>query len=629
MRVAEIIRTYHPRLRVITCILLINLAVLSLGLAYRQLYLYSEYAEREERQNLRRIIVPGPRGNIYDRDGRLLVGNRPRYSAVVFLNELRPEFREEFKRLRRVYEEDEEREPPSSYYIQIEARSNVVQRYIDLVETAIGRRPEVDSKAIEKHFGQQLLLPFPLIQDMHPHEYALLLEQIPVHSPIQIYTSNARYYPYGSLANHLIGYVGTTEELQEKDLPGSDLVTFKARNYEGRTGIEKAFDRHLSGESGLQIWVVDPSGFQYEPKTLTNPVQGKDVRITIDAELQDIAEIGLGNQVGAIVALDVKRGDLLVMASKPSYDLNDLSPFIPVSVAQDIFDRGAWSNRALQGLYAPGSTFKLITAMAGLRKGILDQNSRTYCGGGYSLGSHLFQCWKEAGHGTVGFHEAISMSCNVFFFHFSQKIGVDQISAEARLFSLHEPTGIDLPYETDKMIIPTREWKTKNRNERWYPGNTAHLAIGQGYVRITPLQMACFTAALARGETKFVPTVLYDPFRQAKPSRNDLNLGDVNYQLILDAMEATANSGTASLIKVPGVRIAAKTGTSEVQTPAGAVHLAWTICFAPINDPEIAVAVVVEGQVPGMFHGGDTAVPIAQPILKRFFEKVGHGRIRL
>ena len=179
------------------------------------------------------------------------------------------------------------------------------------------------------------------------------------------------------------------------------------------------------------------------------------------------------------------------------------------------------------------------------------------------------------------------------------------------------------------MIIPTREWKTKNRNERWYPGNTAHLAIGQGFIRITPLQMACFAAALARGETKFVPTVLYDPFRQAKPSRNDLNLGHGNYQLILDALEATAKNGTASLIKVPGVRIAAKTGTSEVQTPEGAVHLAWTICFAPINDPEIAVAVVVEGQVPGMFHGGDTAVPIAQPILKRFFEKVGHGRIRL
>lgn len=629
MRVAETIRNYHPRLRVVTYILLLNLAVLSLGLAYRQIYLYSEYAEREERQNLRRIIVPGPRGNIYDRDDRLLVGNRPRYSAAVFLNELRPEFREEFRNLRRAYEEDEEREPPSSYYIQIEARSNVVQRYIDLVETAIGRRPEVDSRAIEKHFGQQLLLPFPLIQDMHPHEYALLLEQIPVHSPIQIYTSNARYYPYGSLANHLIGYVGTTEELQEEDLPGNDLVTFKARNYEGKTGIEKAMDRHLSGESGLQIWVVDPSGFQFEPKTQTNPVQGKDVRITIDAELQDIAEIGLGKQVGAVVALDVKRGDLLVMASKPSYDLNDLSPFIPVSVAQDIFDRGAWSNRALQGLYAPGSTFKLITAMAGLRNGVLDQNSQTYCGGSYYVGNQLFKCWKSTGHGTVDLHEAIRMSCNVFFFHFSQKIGVDQISAEARLFSLHEPTGIELPYETDKMIVPTREWKVENRGERWYPGNTAHLAIGQGFIRITPLQMACFTAALARGEAKFEPTVLYDPFRQAKPSRNDLNLGAGNYRKLLDGMEAAATNGTASLIRVPGVRIAAKTGTSEVSTPEGNIHLAWAICFAPINDPEIAVAVVVEGQVPGMFHGGDTAVPIAQPILKRFFEKVGHGLTQL
>ena len=352
-------------------------------------------------------------------------------------------------------------------------------------------------------------------------------------------------------------------------MPGSDLITFKARSYEGKTGIEKAYDTHLSGESGLQIWVVDPSGFQFESKAHTNPVQGRDIRTTIDAELQDIAEMGLSNQVGAVVAVDVKRGDLLVMASKPSYDLNDLTPFIPVSVAQDIFDRGAWSNRALQGLYAPGSTFKLITAMAGLRNGVLNRNSRTYCGGSYHLGNQLFVCWNPIGHGTVDLHEAIRMSCNVFFFHYSQKIGVDQISAEARLLSLHEPTGIELPYETDKMIIPSREWKEEHRGERWYPGNTAHLAIGQGYIRLTPLQMACFTAALARGELKFEPTVLYDPFRQALPKRNDLNLSPENYRNLLSGMEAAANDGTASLIKIPGVRIAAKNGNIGGADPRG------------------------------------------------------------
>ncbi len=629
MRVAEIFSNYNPRLRVLTYIILLNLVVLSLGLAYRQLYLYSEYAEREQRQTLRRIIVPGPRGNIYDRDGRLLVGNRPRYSAVVFLNELRPEFRQEFRNLKRAYEEDEEREQPGSYYIQIEARSNVVQRYIDLVETAIGRRPEIDSKAIEKHFGQQLLLPFPLIQDMEPHDYALLLEQIPVQSPIQIYTSNARYYPYGSLGSHTLGYVGNSGEIEEGDLPGSDLVTFRARSYEGKTGIEKVFDEQLRGESGLQIWVVDPSGFQFEPRVQTTPVQGRDVRITLDAELQDIAEMGLGDQIGAVAAVDVKRGDLLLMASKPDYNLNDLSPFIPSSVAKDIHHRGAWINRALQGLYAPGSTFKLITAMAGLRAGLLDENSQTHCGGGYYIGNQLFRCWNLVGHGKVDLHEAIRMSCNVFFFQFSQKIGVNRISAEALRFHLHEPTGIELPFETDRMLVPTREWKRENRGERWYPGNTAHLAIGQGFLRVTPLQMVCFTAALARGETEFEPAILFDPFRQAKPSRNNLDLGPDNYQRILHAMEAVANDGTASLIKVPGVRIAAKTGTSQVQTPKGIIHLAWAICFAPIKDPEIAVAVVVEGQSPGMLHGGDTAVPIAQPILKRFFEKIGHNSAQL
>ena len=624
MNIVEIFRNYNTRLRVLAFLLLVVLTVLCSGLAYRQVFLASEYSEKGERQTLRRIIIPGPRGNIYDRDGRLLVGNRARYSAVVFLNQLRPEFREEWKVLTQHYDSQPEELVPSRGDIQIEARRNVVRRYINEVGEAIGRKLEINSHDIERHFGQQLLLPFPLITDMEPEEYALLLEQVPVHSAIQIYTSNARYYPYGSLAAHTIGYVGNTEEMDTENLPGDDLMTFQARGYEGKTGIEREFNAKLQGESGLEIWVVDPSGFQFHPKLQKSPVQGNDLTLTIDSELQDIAEMGLGNQKGAVVALDAKRGDLLVMASKPDYDLNNLSPFISNIVANDIEERGAWLNRPLQGVYAPGSTFKIVTAMAGLRAGILDETSQTFCGGSFNIGRTKLRCHNHFGHGEVDLHESIRMSCNVFFYQFSQEIGVDLISNEAKRFHLHEPTEIELPFEAKNMLVPTRAWKEKKIGEPWYPGNTAHLSIGQGYLGVTPLQMACFTAAFARKETQFTPTIIFDPYRQTIPSRRDIGLLDTDYQKVLNGMESVAIDGTAKLIHVAGVRIAAKTGTAQVQTPQGMTQLAWAICFAPIEDPEIAIAVVIEGGQGDSLGGGSTSVPIAQPILQRFFEKMGH-----
>ena len=628
MNIIEIFRNYNARLRLLTFLLIAMLMTLSGGLAYRQLIKHSEYSEKGERQSLRRIIIPGPRGNIYDRDGRLLVGNRPRYSAVVFLNELRPEFRKEYYALEEHYLTLPEDQVPSTGSINIEARRNVVQRYIDQVGKAIGRNLEINTREIERHFGQQLLLPFPLISDMKPEEYALLLEQIPVQSPIQIFTANARYYPYGTLAAHTIGYVGNTQEMDTENLPGDDLMTFQARGYEGKTGIENGFDKELQGESGLQIWVVDPSGFQFEPKVMNSPVQGKDLQITLDSELQDIAEMGLGEQIGAVVALDVKRGDLLVMASKPDYDLNDLSPYISNAVAKDINDRGAWLNRSLQGLYSPGSTFKIITSLAGLRNGFIDGESMSHCAGNYAVGRRSFGCWNRLGHGDVTIHESIQHSCNVFYYQYSQEIGVNYISAEAKRFNLDKPTGIELPFEATKMIVPSREWKRETRNQPWVPGDTANLSIGQGDLRVTPLQMACFTAAFARGETQFTPTIIYDPYRQSIPSQRNLRVSESDYNLILDGMEAAATDGTAKLIKVPGVRIAAKTGTAQVQTPKGMRHLAWSISFAPIEDPEIAIAVMIEGQQGDSLGGGSTSVPIAQPILQRFFEKMGHVAAR-
>jgi len=608
-------------MRVLTGIVALCLLFLLCGLFFNQILLYPRYKGEEVRQNQRRIIIPGPRGNIYDREGRLLVGNRPRYSAVVFLNELRPEFRKEYFRL---LGEGHKR----SYDLQIKARANVVQRYQDQVAEVLDRKLKVDAGDIERHFRSELLLPFPLISDLSPDEYALLLEQIPVQSKIQIYSSNARFYPYGSLAAHTLGYVGGTDEVSTEGLPGEDLMTFSAQGFQGKTGIEKAFDEQLQGQAGLQIWVVDPSGFQHEPLITRTPVQGKDLRITLDAELQDIAELSLGERMGALVALDIKRGDVLVMASKPDYNLNDLSPFIPYAVANDINERGAWQNNALQGTFAPGSTFKILVTIAGLRAGIITEDSMTHCGGSYRIGSRNFHCWNHLGHGDISTIHAIEHSCNVFFYQYGQEIGVDRISAEAKRFGLDTPTGIELPFESTNMLVPSREWKEENRGIPWFPGDTANFSIGQGFIRVTPLQMACFTAAFARRETQFKPTIIYDPYRQVIPSRRDIGLSDHDYNVVLQGMELAGSVGTARLIKGRDstLRVAGKTGTAQVQMPGGMGHLAWTIAFAPIEDPEIAIATVIIGQsVSDELGGGSTAAPIARPVLERFFEKRNAG----
>lgn len=604
-------------MRILSGIVGLCLLFLFSGLVVNQIFLYPKYKKEEIRQNQRRIIIPGPRGNIYDREGRLLVGNRPRYSAVVFLNELRPEFRKEYFRL---LEQGRER----NYQLQIDARANVVQNYQDQVAEVLGRKLKVDPGDIERHFRSELLLPFPLISDLSPHEYALLLEQIPVQSKIQIYSSNARYYPYGSLAAHTLGYVGGTDEISTEGLPGEDLMTFSAKGFQGKTGIEKQFDDQLQGEAGLQIWVVDPSGFQHEPLATKPPVQGKDLKITLDAELQDIAELSIGERMGALVALDVKRGDLLVIASKPDYNLNDLSPYIPYAVAQDINDRGAWQNNALQGTFAPGSTFKVVVAMAGLRAGIIDEHSMTHCGGSYRIGTRTFHCWNRLGHGDIDLLSAIEHSCNVFFYQFGQDIGVDRISQEAIRFGFNEQTGIELPFESKQMLVPTREWKKENQGLAWFPGDTANFSIGQGFLRVTPLQMACFTAAFARRETRFKPTIIYDPYRQVSPSKRDIGLSDHDYNLVLHGMEMAGSVGTARLIKGRDstLRVAGKTGTAQVRMKGGMGHLAWTIAFAPIEDPEIAIAVVIIGESVGdELGGGSTAAPIARPVMERFFEK--------
>jgi penicillin-binding protein 2 len=632
--VVETRKNYQPRVIFFYFIVAGLLGVLAAGLAWQQLLRADVYHEREKQQNERRILVPGPRGNIYDREGRLIVGNRPRFAVVVYLDELRREFRREYIRVRKNYRDLGDKDIPNSGQLEQIAQVSVVQNYLDKVDEILGRDEKVDSGNLMRHLSDAPLLPYVLIDDLKPEEYARLIERLPVESPLQVYTSSTRYYPYNSAAAHTLGFVSINDNSDLGDFPGEELKTFTMKGTIGRDGLEAHFDDRLQGETGGSIWRVDYAGFKVNPPIEQRlPVQGRNLTTSLDIDLQLAAEKVIGDYAGAAAAIDVNTGEVLVLASKPDYDLNDFAPRLSPAAAQQINENGAWLNRALNGVYPPGSTFKLITAIAGLRNGWITPDATANCQGSMKIGGRIFKCDNGEGHhGVIDLREAIAQSCDVYFWTYGVETGADLIAAEARRFHLDRPTGIELPGETHRMLIPDPAWKQHARNEDWFPGNTANMAIGQGDVGVTPLDMACFAASLARGETVTVPTLLHDPNRPAQHSE-PIGLTPAQYSAILDGMEGCVTRGTAAKIfampafQIPGVKIAGKTGTAQQEVYkdgklAGTVDVAWFIGFAPADHPQIAWAIAIEGDTLGEgFGGAQYAGPVADAILKKYFEK--------
>jgi penicillin-binding protein 2 len=626
---------FDPRILAFHGIVAALLGVLVCGLAYQQLYKGELHHEQERLQNERRIITPGARGNILDRQGRILVGNRARFAVVLDLELLRPDFRSEFIRIRNNYRAAGDVDLPSSYQMDRIAHVSVVQRYLDQVDALLGRTGTVDGPALQRHLERQLLLPYALVDDLSPEEFAKLTERLPVNSPVQVYPSYARTYPFGAAAAHTIGYVGINENEDAEEFPGEGLATLKIKGTVGRDGLEKQFDSVLQGEAGYTILRVDPAGFKVNPPIDHRlPVQGKSLTASLDIDLQVAAEGALGDQKGAVVALDVRTGEVLVMASEPGYDLNIFSPHLSLAAAADIEARKAWTNNALNAVYSPGSTFKIVVSTAALLSGaVTPTDTPADCEGSMMIGNRRFSCDNGLGHhGILQLSDAIAQSCDVYFWTVGLRTSADVIAAQARRFHLDRPTGIELPGETHRMMIPDPAWKLKVRGESWDPGDTANMSIGQGDVQVTPLDLACFAASFARGETWTRPTLLHDPNR---PTQHTEPIGLSAYQraAILKGMEGcTEEGGTASVLttiealRVPGVRIAGKTGTAQISSPQGKVDEAWFICFAPLENPEIAVAVAVEGTTPGEnFGGGREAAPIASAVLRKYFEKSRPG----
>lgn len=616
----------------------ILLVIIMAGFAYQQLFKTGEYTESEIQQSQRRILTPGPRGNIYDREGRLLVGNLARYAITINLDELRAEFLRTYRITRRNYREADDKNIPTSAQLWIIARYAVMQRYLDQVNRITGRDDKIDARRFSRHFNQQLLIPYTLVEDLAPEEYARLAEQLPANSPLRLTATSTRYYPYGNTAAHVLGYIRASDDLDAGGFPGENLTTFKMRGTTGRDGLELKFNEHLQGKPGYTIYRVDPAGYRIEPPLEHSPaLHGGHLHTSLDIDLQQLAEekmgdIEKGGYRGSVVALDVRTGEVLALASNPGYNPNDFFP----RLSQDNYDKmnrlEAWANLGIVGTYPPGSTFKIIDAIAGFRAGVLHPDSVYNCGGVLRVGNRDFACHDRHVHGDIDFHHAISKSCNIFFYRESLDLGAQAIADEARRFGLDAPTGIELPGEAKNMNIPD-PIRRRARGLPWTGGDTVTLAIGQNEIIVSPLGMAAFIASVARNETRTPLTILHDPHRAAARTA-PIGLTADQQRALVDAMRETIKTGTGKILTNPRFRdlnlghldIAGKTGTAQKEVwkdgRRGIINFAWFVGFAPASDPRVAIAVVLEGDVPGEeLGGGAKAAPIAGYVLKKYFEK--------
>lgn len=630
------IKTYevsNPRLKLIVFIAIFAFSILFGTLLFRQVFQHSVFSDKAQRQTLRRVVLPAPRGDIFDRNGSLLVSNAPRFSAVIYLNELQDEIYKEYKSL--VIKEKKSLGGKTNGInfseLRLLAQTQILQEYLNEINVILGKNNKVKVRKIIDHISQNKMLPFPLIKDLSYKEQAILAEKLPVSSPIQIFSDTQRYYPEGSLAPHLLGYVSSDFDLarNSKGLPNKDLKTYFYEGKIGKSGVEKAFEEHIKGKNGYEVWLVDPNGYQYKKLEYKEPVKGENIYLSIDLELQKIAEKALGEKKGSIVVLDVQSGQVLAMASKPDYNPEDLSPFISTKVWNDISQRGAWLNRATQGLKPPGSLFKLVTAIAALKKDPSLLDKQIVCNGVKKIGNRTFVCKNHAPGITVDLKTALEKSCNVYFYELAEILGIDLIHKQACDFNLDTLSGIELPGETRSMLVGDPTYKRSRLYESWTTGDTVNISIGQGFLLQTPLQMACMFASIARCQDKTFATIIRGNNTVKKGIEKGeihaLDLDKTSYEAIIDGMISAVETGTAKKTKISGVSIAGKTGTAQVPDKGKMSTVAWFAGFAPTQNPKIAICVMVESlgknSTTSHLYGGSVAAPLALELFKTTLSK--------
>ena len=558
------------------------------------------FRERSERNRLRFQRVPAPRGKLYDRMGRTLVDNLPSFN-VVFRPEYIPDLDQTVSELARHL--------PNIQVVPTEGPFLPDPRRP--VDAGIVVARDVDWSTV-------------LAVEFSHHDFP----------GVSIEARSKRAYHMDNLAAHLLGYVG---EVSQRELDQS--AGYRRGDIVGKFGIEKIWDDALRGRNGGRQIEVDASGKHLAIIEELPSQSGHSLVLTIDIDLQKQAEDALGGRPGAVVVLDVSNGEVLALASAPTFDPHVFSLGISAKAWRALRDDPLhpMTNRAIQGQYPPASTFKIISALAALAEGVVTPDTRAYCPGYMQMGRRRVRCWRERGHGSVDLRRALAESCDVYFYKLSRRLGIQAIATYARLFGLDEPLGIGLPYEAGG-IIPDQGWKQRQIGEPWYRGETVSAVIGQGYVTATPLQMAAVAAAVANGGTVYRPRVVKQVIatdgavvKTQTPEVVSRTGIDVEHlRVITEGMIEVVHEvhGTGRRAQVADVRVAGKTGTAQVISGRGgssqqvARHLrdhAWFVAFAPADVPKIAVACLLEHAAHG---GGRVAAPVVQKVLAAYFSLV-------
>lgn len=567
-------------------IIIVLFFILILRLWQLQILQGSEYRRLSEENRLRILRIAAPRGIIYDRNGIPLVKNSPYYSVSI--------------------------NPWHLDTVNIKALSEALR-----INTA---------SLIEKMNQQKRSVyePIRLKEGLTFKDIAFIEARISDFPGLHIDVDMSREYPFGNTGAHLIGYLGRLTPFQSRD-PEFRKVPSDA--FFGQWGIEKLYDRELRGIPGETIIEVDALGRELRLIQEKPPVKGEDLTLAMDVNLQKEAEESFGEKTGAFVALKPDTGEILALVSKPSFDPNLFAKGINYREWEGLLKspRQPLLNRALQSQYPPGSTFKIVTATAGLEQGVIDTDAKLTCKGEIAYGRWHFGCWQKKGHGTLSLHRALVESCDVYFYEVGKRLGIDRIALYARKLGLGRESGVPLAKERQG-LIPDTKWKQEKRKQQWYLGETFNAAIGQGYVAVTPLQMAVMMSIVANNGYFYRPSLLMlknkpDPVRKS-------GIKQETFETVRKALQGVVNEpgGTGWASRSSIVSISGKTGTAQVVgLKGGAKHLsamqmdhAWFVAFAPYERPEIALSVMVEHGG----HGGAVAAPIAKRAVEAYIKSI-------
>ncbi len=592
---------FRGRIRIFGLFILLVFAFLTYRLWTLQILQGTRYTVMSEHNRIRLERIPAVRGMVFDRKNRLLINSRPSFDVR--------------------YTRDDS-----------QAHETTLRRLANMVDGDSERFME----AVQHTKGSNAVT---LVRDVDWPSVVAVETHRPDLPGVYVSVKARRSYLTDAMTAHVLGYLGEINTAQLRDL--------RRRGYRrgdaiGQTGLEKRWERHLAGRSGGEKVEVDATGRKVRVIDRLKATPGHNVVLTLDLDVQRVAYDALKGREGAIVALDVNSGAVLALVSTPAFDPNSFARgMTPDEWRQLIADNETpLHNRALQGHFPPGSTFKIVTALAALQEGAILPNRRLFCGGTYKVGNRTLRDWKKRGHGHIAMHEALVQSCDVYFYQLAQRLGVDKIAQYARRFGLGAPTGIDLDGESPG-LVPDRAWKRRRLGAPWYRGETPLVAIGQGFLGVTPLQMASMIATVANGGTIyrpwFVKRVLsaegevmeeYGPARTGTVDLRTENMAFIR-KALLDVVHGRRGTGKRARSKF--VDIAGKTGTAQVAEMRGEAvksedlpyvvrDHAWFVAYAPAEAPEIAVATLVEHGG----HGGATAAPITKRVIEAYFRGEGY-----